>query len=67
MWSNFTYAAIPGIVYKSRLMGVDVAVKQIKSGYGQVNEFEHEVAMLRFVAATFCDQRRGFFGGPLHT
>jgi hypothetical protein len=37
-----------GSVYKSRFSGIDVAVKHIRSVYGQAGDFYHEVAMLRF-------------------
>jgi predicted Ser/Thr protein kinase len=43
-----------GSVYKSRFSGIDVAVKHIRSVYGQAGEFEHEVAMLRFESPHFC-------------
>ena len=38
-----------GKVYKAKYLGIDVAVKQIVEGVEQAQEFEHEVAVLKYV------------------
>ena len=37
-----------GRVYKAKYMGIDVAVKEILDNLRESQEFEHEVAMLKF-------------------
>lgn len=39
-----------GKVYKAKYLGIDVAVKKIVGGVEQVAEFEHEVAVLKYVS-----------------
>lgn len=38
-----------GKVYKAKYLGIDVAVKKIMESVEQASEFEHEVAVLKYV------------------
>ena len=39
-----------GKVYKAKYLGIDVAVKKILESVEQAQEFEHEVAVLKYVS-----------------
>jgi len=41
-----------GKVYKAKYLGIDVAVKKILESVEQAQEFEHEVAVLKYVQRT---------------